>query len=107
MCEARVAFPILRHSLHIILCEARFTFGEQLRPGLFLRRVRFCTLCLFQELEEHVKNLEKRFGAYNFAKPKTQYNPKRVQAQLLMTIPGYGGRDAETKPASGKNKLVL
>ena len=54
----------------------------------------------FQELEEHVKNLEKRFGKYNFAKPRTQYNPKRIQAQLAMTLPGYTGRD--TKPSSGE-----
>ncbi|XP_043205125.1 protein kinase C-binding protein 1-like isoform X2 [Amphibalanus amphitrite] len=90
-----------RHDRAWVPAKECFLFSRE-PPVTPKNRTKSLDACV-EELEEHVKNLEKRFGAYNFAKPKTQYNPKRVQAQLLMTIPGYGGRDAETKPASERS----
>ncbi|XP_043223082.1 protein kinase C-binding protein 1-like [Amphibalanus amphitrite] len=90
-----------RHDRAWVPAKECFLFSRE-PPVTPKNRTKSLDACV-EELEEHVKNLEKRFGAYNFAKPKTQYNPKRVQAQLLMTIPGYGGRDEEMKPASERS----
>ncbi|XP_037079174.1 protein kinase C-binding protein 1-like [Pollicipes pollicipes] len=49
-----------------------------------------------EELEEHVRNLEQKFGEYVYAKPRTQYDPKKISAQLKMTLPGY---ECDTAPS--------
>ena len=84
-----------------IFWDHRFDFGIHthiclLDPSLML--------CCFQELQEHVKLLEKRFGKYVFAQPRTLYNPDKLEHHLAMTIPGY--KNPNPKPSPGESKWM-
>lgn len=41
-----------------------------------------------EELEQHVFNLEQRFGGYVYAKSRTQFDPRKMHYHFKMCIPG-------------------
>lgn len=59
--------------------------------------------CL-EELKVYVKNLSRKYGEFQFAPPKTLYDPNNEVAQLQLLLPGYLG---SPKTESNNKKLRL
>ncbi|XP_037082061.1 protein kinase C-binding protein 1-like [Pollicipes pollicipes] len=42
-----------------------------------------------EELEEHIANVEEKFGKFVHAKPRTVYDPRKITQYMKQMIPGY------------------
>ncbi|XP_021928207.1 uncharacterized protein LOC110833911 isoform X4 [Zootermopsis nevadensis] len=58
-----------------------------------------------QEVEEHTKKLQEKFGVFEHASFRTRFDPAREREQLCMLLPSYNDDD-EGQPSSKRNKIL-
>jgi hypothetical protein len=60
---------------------------------------------MLQEVEQHTKKLQEKFGVFKHASFRTHFDPAREREQLCMLLPGYNDDD-EGHPSSKRNRIL-
>ena len=74
-------------------------------PNVAAKTKRHDFATCMEEVAVYTNNLSKKFGAFQFAAPRTQYDPTNEVAQLQILLPAYMG--SPKIDATNNKKLML